>query len=285
MKLTKGLPKGDMGRIALAVSPQKPDVVYAHITAAGKEGGFFRSEDAGESWTRKNPIGVSDPQYYGEIYTDPQTFDKVYMMDLNVQITEDGGKTFRPARWPNVHVDNHALYIDPTDPDHMLVGNDGGLYETYDGGKDWRHFNTLPLSQFYRVAVDEATPFYRIYGGAQDNGTQAVPSRTINRVGIRSSDWETVGGADGFQPRVDPTDPNTVYISTQNGGLSRLDRRTGRSVPIRPRTGGKGEERVRSTGMRRSSSARTIRTASTLPAAGSSAATTAATSGRRSAPT
>lgn len=243
-KLTKGLPKVDMGKIALAVSPQKPEVVYAHITASGKEGGFFRSEDGGESWTRTNPIGVSDPQYYGELFPDPVTFDKLYMVDLNVQITEDGGKTFQAARWPSVHVDYHAVDIDPTDPNHLLVGNDGGLYETYDGGRNWRHFNMLPLSQFYRVAVDHSKPFYRIYGGTQDNGTQAVPSRTLNRVGIRSSDWETVGGADGFQPRIDPKDPNTVYVMTQNGGLSRLDRTTGTSRPLRPRTE-KGEGRGR----------------------------------------
>src|SRR5262249_11186502 len=156
-------------------------------------------------------IGVSDPQYYGEIFTDPVVFDKLYMMDLQVQVTEDGGKTWKAAGWPT-HVDNHALALDPTDPAHIIVGNDGGLYESCDGGKTFRHFNTLPLSQFYRVGLDQAKPFYRIYGGAQDNGTQAVPVRSPNRVGIRASDWEMVGGADGFQSRIDPTDPDTVYI-------------------------------------------------------------------------
>jgi photosystem II stability/assembly factor-like uncharacterized protein len=246
VKLKKGLPTGDVGRIALGISPEKPEVVYAHVTAAGKEGGFFRSDDGGTSWTRKSTIGTSDPQYYGEIVVDPKVFDKLYLMDLNVQISEDGGKTWAPARWPEVHVDNHALEIDPTDPNHLIVGNDGGLYESYDGGKTFRHFNTLPLSQFYRVGLDNSKPHYRIYGGAQDNGTQAVSVRTHNRVGIRSSDWEMVGGADGFQARVDPTDPDTVYLLIQNGGLSRLDRKTGAVTPLRPRAGGgKGEDRVR----------------------------------------
>src|SRR5207248_1041544 len=156
-------------RIAIAVSPQQPDVVYAHITAAAKQGGFFRSEDGGETWERRSAYAVADPQYYGEIYPDPNVFDRVYAMDLSVQVTNDGGKTFRPAGWA-VHSDNHALAFDPTDPLHLLVGNDGGLYETYDGGRTWRHFTNLPTTQFYRVAVDDAAPFYTVYGGAQDNG-------------------------------------------------------------------------------------------------------------------
>lgn len=239
-KLTDGLPKEDMGRIALAVSPQKPDVVYAHVqTAAGKDrGGFFRSEDGGKTWAKRGTATVQDGQYYGEIFPDPHAFDRLYVMDMVPQLTEDGGKTFRRQNWAT-HVDHHALVFDPADPQHLLSGNDGGLYETYDGGKTWRHFDTLSSTQFYRVATDNAVPFYNVYGGAQDNGTMGGPVRAVNAVGVRTSDWGKVGGSDGMQPRVDPTDPDTVYTSSQNGALVRLDRQTGRNTPIRPRAGGK----------------------------------------------
>jgi photosystem II stability/assembly factor-like uncharacterized protein len=239
-KLTKGLPEGDMGRIALAASPQKADVVYAHVqTAAGKDrGAFFRSDDGGKSWAKRGTATVQDGQYYGEIFADPHKFDRVWVMDITVQMTDDGGKTFRRQSWAT-HVDHHAIAFDPTDPNYILSGNDGGLYESYDAGKSWRHFDTLSSTQFYRVATDNAVPFYNVYGGAQDNGSMGGPVRTRNQVGIRTSDWGKVGGADGFQPRVDPTDPDTVYTTSQNGGIVRLDRQTGRGVPIRPKAGGK----------------------------------------------
>jgi photosystem II stability/assembly factor-like uncharacterized protein len=233
-KLTNGIPSVDLGRIALALSPQNPDVVYALIVAAGDESGFFRSADRGETWVRQSDYRVVDPQYYGEIYPDPHHFDRLYAADVIIHVTDDGGKTFTRAPW-QIHVDNHAMVFDPTDPNHLLVGNDGGLYETYDGGDNWRHFVNLPTMQFYRVAVDNALPFFHVYGGAQDNGTVGGPAQTINRVGIRDSDWIEAGGADGMQPRVDPQDPNIVYTSSQFGDIVRLDKRTGVSVHIQPR--------------------------------------------------
>jgi photosystem II stability/assembly factor-like uncharacterized protein len=244
-RLTEGLPEKDMGRIALAVSPQKPDVVYAHVqTATGKDrGGFYRSEDSGKTWSRRGATTVQDGQYYGEIIADPHAFDRLYIMDMTVQVTSDGGKTFQRQNW-STHVDHHALVIDPTDSAHLISGNDGGLYETYDGGKSWRHFDTLSSTQFYRVAVDNAAPFYNVYGGAQDNGSMGGPVRTRNQVGIRTSDWGRVGGSDGMQPRADPTDPDTVYTMSQNGSIVRVDRQTGRSTPIRPKAGG-GKDAVR----------------------------------------
>ena len=159
---------------------------------------------------RRSDYRVVDPQYYGEIYPDPHKFDRIYAVDVTIHVTEDGGKTFERVPW-RIHVDNHAIVFDPTDADHLIVGNDGGLYETYDGGNEWRHFVNMPTMQFYRVGLDNALPFYNVYGGAQDNGTVGGPSRTVNRVGIRTSDWLNVGGADGMQSRVDPEDPNTVY--------------------------------------------------------------------------
>jgi photosystem II stability/assembly factor-like uncharacterized protein len=234
-KLKDGLPAENLGRIALAVSPQKPDVVYAHIQTAQKErGAFYRSEDGGKKWERKGQVQIQDGQYYGEIYPDPHAFDKVWVMDMTVRVTEDGGKTFRSMNW-NVHPDHHALVFDPADADHLISGNDGGLYETYDGGKTWRHFDTLPTGQFYRVATDNAYPFYNVYGGLQDNGSQGGPSRSRNRVGVRTSDWWNAGGGDGFQPRIDPTDPDVVYSQSQNAVVSRTDRRTGEGKSIRPR--------------------------------------------------
>jgi photosystem II stability/assembly factor-like uncharacterized protein len=238
-RLAGGLPEGPSGRIALAVSPQKPDVVYAAYQVSGRNGGFYRSEDGGKTWARQSTPSVQDAQYYGEIIPCPHKFDRVYMMDIQVQVTDDGGKTFRRQPWA-VHVDHHALWIDPADPDHLLSGNDGGLYETFDGGRAWRRFDTLSTTQFYRVAVDNALPFYNVYGGAQDNGSMGGPSRTRNRVGIRTSDWGVVGGADGMQPRVDPENPDIVYTSSQNGALVRLDRRTGAGTSIRPGGGGGG---------------------------------------------
>lgn len=233
-KLTNGIPAVDLGRIALAISPQNPDVVYSLIVAAGNASGFFRSADRGETWVRENDYRVVDPQYYGEIYPDPHHFDRVYAADVVIHVTDDGGKTFARVPW-QIHVDNHAMIFDPTDPNHLLVGNDGGLYETYDGGANWRHFVNLPTMQFYRVAVDNAVPFYHVYGGAQDNGTVGGPARTANRVGIRNSDWIVTGGGDGMQPCADPQESDIVYASGQFGDINRLDKQTGTNVNIQPR--------------------------------------------------
>lgn len=234
-RLTKGLPQGDLGRIALAVSPQRSNVVYAHIQTAAKErGAFYRSENGGETWERRGATPVQTGEYYGEIFTDPHRFDRLYIMDTVVQMTDDGGKTFTRLRWP-VHVDHHALAFDPVDPNHWLSGNDGGLYETYDGGQTWRHFTNMPATQYYRVTVDDAVPFYNIYAGSQDNGTHGGPARTAHRLGIRNADWGVYGGGDGMQPRVEPGNPNIVYVSSQYGALVRIDKTTGRTVPIKPR--------------------------------------------------
>lgn len=232
-KLSNGLPTVDIGRIALAVSPHDPDVVYALVYAAGERGGFFRSGDKGESWTRQSRYKVIDPQYYGEIYADPHQFDRVYAVDMITNVTEDGGKNFKRVPW-RMHVDHHGMAFDPTDRNHLLVGNDGGLYESYDHGQTWRHFTNLPTAQFYRVATDNSLPFYNVYGGTQDNGSMGGPSRTVNRVGIRASEWIPTGGGDGFQPRIDPENPDIVYGLSQNGAAFRLDKSTGARTGIRP---------------------------------------------------
>lgn len=233
-KLNRGLPGGDAGRIALAVSPQQPDIVYAQIALEDRKGGFYKSTDKGESWSKQNDYIVVDPQYYGEIYADPHHFDRVYSMDVVIQVTDDGGKNFRGLNTRNKHVDNHELIFDPHDPDYLLVGCDGGIYESWDQGDSWKFVSNLPLTQFYRVGIDNATPFYNVYGGTQDNSTLGGPSRTNNIHGIRNSDWFITRGGDGFQTRVDPEDPNILYSMSQYAGIVRYDKRSGEGVDIQP---------------------------------------------------
>jgi photosystem II stability/assembly factor-like uncharacterized protein len=232
--INRGLPDGDKGRIGLAISPQKPDVVYAIVEARKGEGGFYRSDDAGSSWSKRSGYVSSSPQYYQEIFADPHKFDRVYSLDTLLHVSEDGGASFQPLgeRWK--HVDNHALWIDPTDADHLIVGCDGGLYETFDRGRSYRFSANLPITQFYKIAVDNDTPFYNVYGGTQDNATQGGPSRTNNVHGIRNSDWFVTVFGDGFDPAVDPTDPNIIYSQWQYGGLVRYDRKSGERVDIKP---------------------------------------------------
>lgn len=231
-KLTSGLPTVDIGRIALAISPQNPDVVYANITAQGNESGFFRSADRGETWTKQSNWNTNDPQYYGELFPDPFHFDRVCALATTNACTSDGGKTFSNLNW-NVHVDHHHIEFDPKDSLHIWSGNDGGLYESFDRGATWRHFQ-IPVAQFYAITLDNARPFYNIYGGTQDNGSIGGPSRSAHNSGIRASEYVTVGGADGFQARADIVDGNVLYTSSQNGAISRLDKRTGESKSIAP---------------------------------------------------
>ncbi|MFZ2492266.1 MAG: glycosyl hydrolase [Thermoanaerobaculia bacterium] len=233
-KITKGLPSVDLGRIGLAVAPSAPDTVYAIVEAANKEGGFYRSTDAGGSWEKQSSYVSGSPQYYQEIFVDPYDADRIYSMDVFLQVSEDAGKTFKRLGEKAKHVDNHALWIDPKDTDHLLVGCDGGLYETWDRGKTYRYFENLPVTQFYRLEVDNSTPAYYVYGGTQDNFTLGGPSRTLNEHGIANSDWFVTTGGDGFQPRVDPKDPNIVYSESQHGGLVRFDRRSGEQIDIKP---------------------------------------------------
>jgi len=191
-KVSMGLPKGDMGKIGLAVTPANPSLVYATIEANKEEKGFYRSTDAGESWTKHNSYisGGTGPHYYQEIEASPQNPDLVYQMDVFLHITKDGGKTFNYlGNGREKHSDNHALWIDPDNDKHLIAGSDAGLYESFDQGVKWRNFPNLPLSQFYKLGLDNAEPFYNIIGGAQDLGTLIGPSRTTNVEGIRNQDW------------------------------------------------------------------------------------------------
>jgi photosystem II stability/assembly factor-like uncharacterized protein len=235
-KLTVGLPAGDMGKIGLAVSPIDPRVVYATVEAGPEEKGFYRSTDKGESWERRNPYisGGTGPHYYQEIFTDPSVFDRVYQMDPSMMVTNDGGKTWRPVGEKSKHGDNHAMAFVKGDPDYILNGSDGGVYETNDAGKTWRFFENLPVTQFYKLALDNARPFYNIHGGAQDNGSQLGPSRTLNGNGISNFDWTITYGADGYASAIDPADPDTVYVEWQMGNLLRYDKKSQETIYVSP---------------------------------------------------
>ena len=246
-ELKSGLPGEDKGKIAIALSPIDPDVVYASIELAGRTGGFWRSVDRGETWTKMSDYisGGTGSHYYQEIFCDPYRFDVVYQVNVRMGRTEDGGKTWEvvESRWK--HVDNHAVAFHPSDPDFLLVGCDGGLYRTFDRCKTFQYFANLPVTQFYKLDVDNDEPFYNIVGGTQDNATQYGPSRTANVSGIRNSDWRTTIGGDGHDCAIDPEDPNIIYCESQNGFLRRYDRRTGESIDIRPQPE-KGEGALRS---------------------------------------
>jgi photosystem II stability/assembly factor-like uncharacterized protein len=246
-KLTAGLPKEEMGRIGLAISPQNPDVLYAVIEAAGGgagAAGFYRSADGGSHWEKRSGEVSSSPQYYGKMFADPATFDRVYVMDVWIQVSDDGGKTFRKLGESDKHSDNHVLWIDPEEPSHYVDGCDGGLYESWDRAAHWRYIANLPTTQFYRVVVDNALPFYNLLGGTQDNFSLSGPSRTATVSGITNADWYVTVGGDGFQTQVDPEDPSTIYAESQYGVLVRFDKRSGERVLIQPQPG-RGEPPLR----------------------------------------
>ena len=232
-KLSKGLPKGDVGRIGLALSPANPDILYAVIELPGNKGGLYRSSDRGESWEKRSNKIASSPQYYNELYADPINQDIVILMDTRAGRSKDGGKTWENIEGRNKHVDNHALWINPDNTDHYLMGCDGGLYETYDGAETWQFASNLPITQYYHVRVDNDYPFYNVYGGAQDNGSWFGPSQTHRRY-LVNSDWTYTIGGDGYLSTPDPNNPGISYHSSQYCGIRRYDETTGNSISIKP---------------------------------------------------
>ena len=236
-----GLPGVDKGKIGLAISPINPDYVYAIVEAAEGKSGFYRSTNRGISWQRMSSHSSASPQYYNEIVACPHKLDRVYSLSTFLEVSEDGGKSFSNLGESAKHVDNHALIIDPNDQNHLIIGCDGGVYETWDRGRHYDYKANLPITQFYKVALSNEKPFYHVYGGTQDNNTLGGPSRTTGSTGIANSDWIITVGGDGFDPAVDPEDPDTIYSQWQYGGLVRFDRRSGLSVDIKPQPAQGGE--------------------------------------------
>ncbi len=235
-KLSNGLPKSHLGKIGLCLSPQKPDVIYAAVEEDLRKGGLYKSMDGGMTWKKQSDAitGGTGPHYYQELYACPHNYDRLYLMDNNAQISDDGGKTFRRMNEKNKHGDNHSINFKLSDPDYLLLGSDGGIYETFDLCENWRYIENLPITQFYDIAIDDAEPFYNVYGGTQDNSTEGGPSRTDNIQGIQNSDWKVVLNWDGHQPATEPGNPNIVYAQRQQGTLSRLDMATGEVMDIQP---------------------------------------------------
>lgn len=238
-QLETGLPEGKWGKTGLAISLQNPDVLYAAIELNRTKGGVWRSENRGGSWTKMSDTvaGATGPHYYQEIYASPHKFDRLYFMNNQLLKSEDGGKTFTYMDETAKHGDNHAVAFKKSDPNYLLVGTDGGLYESFDLGATWRYMENLPVTQFYKVAVDDATPFYNVYGGTQDNSTEGGPSRTDNHHGIRNADWKIVLNWDGHQPATEPGNPDIMYGQRQEGTLSRIDLKSGEVIDIMPQPG------------------------------------------------
>ncbi len=231
-KIMNGMPSADIGRIGMDISDVNPDYVYA-IVEAQEDAGFYLSTDRGQSWEKMSDYTTSG-NYYQEIFCDPSDLHTVYVMDTWFHFTENGGRTFEMVGEKYKHVDNHALWINPENTSHLIVGCDGGIYITYTGGQDWDYISNLPVTQFYKVSVDNDFPFYNVYGGTQDNFSMGGPSRTTNVAGIVNSDWYITNGGDGFESIADPENPDIVYAQSQYGWLVRYDRKSGETIDIKP---------------------------------------------------
>ena len=242
-KINKGLPTVDLGRIGMAISPANPEIIYAIVEAAQGKGGTYRSTNRGASWHKQGGYSTSG-NYYQEIIADPVNENVLYAMDTWMKVSKDGGKSFGNVGEDYKHVDNHCMWINPENTEHWLVGCDGGIYETFDAAKTWDFKANLPITQFYKVAVDNDLPFYNVYGGTQDNFSLGGPSRTITDHGITNADWFITHGGDGFESQVDPENPNIVYAQSQYGVLVRYDRMSGEEVGIQPKER-KGENQYR----------------------------------------
>ncbi|HEY3400499.1 MAG TPA: hypothetical protein VGK03_07685 [Geothrix sp.] len=241
-KLTKGLP-GGTGRIGLAVSASKPGVVMAVVQSdeggtvpimdiMSKAGGVFRSEDGGDTWTRTSPLNPR-PFYFSQIRITPDNDRRTYILGFGLHVSEDGGATWREDRSEKVHPDLHALAFDPKAPKHLLLGTDGGMYQSHSAGASWQALNRFPAGEYYRVAVDESTP-YRVAGGLQDNRNWVGPNRTFSKDGILNGDWTNLGGGDGFHVLFDPANADTLYAESQGGSIFRVNLKSGAFKSLRP---------------------------------------------------
>jgi photosystem II stability/assembly factor-like uncharacterized protein len=252
-KITKGMPYdaasnpqtpanvlAETGRIGLDIYRSNTNIVYALVEH--RNGGIFRSEDKGETWTKMSDTNPR-PMYYSKPRIDPNNDLRIWVLGAPIYFSEDGGKMFVTTRGQRIHGDYHAFWINPANSEHMLAGTDGGINMTHDGGKSWDFVNTIPLGQFYEIGVDMQKP-YRVCGGLQDNGSWCAPSSTLYARGVTNDEWVNVGGGDGYYVQIDPTDANILYSESQDGNVNRRNLGTNETVSIRPREK-EGEARYR----------------------------------------
>lgn len=233
-QINTGLPGVELGRIGLAVTPADPNLVYAIVEAAEGKGGFYATTNQGASWEKRGGH-VTSGNYYQEIIADPVNANTVYSMDTWMSVSHNGGRSFKFVGEDAKHVDNHCMWINPKNTNHWLVGCDGGVYETWDAAATWDFKENIPVTQFYKVEVDNDTPFYNVYGGTQDNFSIGGPSRVLTQHGITNMDWFITNGGDGFETQIDPDNPDIVYAQSQYGVLVRYDRKSGEQVGIQPK--------------------------------------------------
>ena len=247
-ELTDGLPEGDKGRIGLDVFRQDGNVVYALVEAeprsadqgfggggGASKSGLFRSTDRGTTWEKMSDTNPR-PMYYSQVRIDPSNANRIYVLGSSLMVSDDAGRTFRSDGATQIHVDHHDLWINPVDPDHLILGSDGGVSASWDGTAHWRMFDNLALGQFYTISHDMRDPYF-VCGGLQDNNPWCGPSNTRSFHGIRHQDWYETAYGDGFWTVVDPTDSTIVFSESQGGNMNRYDLITGEKTPMRPITG------------------------------------------------
>ena len=232
-KLENGIPGVDKGGMEIVVSATDPDIVYAMFEASNNKGGVFRSTNRGASFQKQNDY-YSSGQYYSEFVVDPIDANKLYSLDTRTSVSVDGGKTWNGVGLRNRHVDDHAMWIDPNNTRHFMIGGDGGIYESWDDGTTYIHKTTLPVTQYYRVNVDNSEPFYWVYGGTQDNASMGGPSQNTKSGGVASDEWVVTLGGDGFWQAIDPDNPDIVYSAYQYGNIFRYDKKSGERIKVKP---------------------------------------------------